>query len=78
VRRTNRHRVDRPAPTTRLVVDPVACGGIGICAHLAPGVVALDSWGFPVLPPDPLDGADLRAARNAVAGCPRRALFLSV
>lgn len=60
-----------------LRVDPVACEGIGMCAHLAPGVIGLDSWGFPVLPERSLTGRDLRAGRTAAAGCPRRALFLS-
>jgi ferredoxin len=60
----------------RLVVNPVACEGIGMCAHLAAGLVALDSWGYPIVPRDLLTGRDLRAARNAASGCPRRALLL--
>ena len=59
-----------------LRIDPVACEGIGMCAHLAPGVVGLDRWGFPVMP-ERLDERDERAARAAVTGCPRRALFLT-
>lgn len=66
-----------PAIESVLRVDPVACEGIGMCAHLAPGVIGLDAWGFPVLPARPLTGRDLRAGRAAAAGCPRRALFLS-
>ncbi len=70
----------RWAPTEpdpqRLRVDPVACEGVGMCAHLAPGLVDLDSWGYPVLPHRALGGRDLRAADSAVRGCPRRALFL--
>lgn len=57
-------------------VDPIQCVGIGMCAHLAPGVVALDTWGFPVLPRTPLSGRELAAARTAASACPRRALFL--
>lgn len=71
-----RARPDRAAEAT-LRLDPVACDGIGMCAHVAPGLIALDSWGFPVLPGDVLTGRDLRAARAAVTACPRRALFLS-
>lgn len=61
---------------TRLRVDPVLCDGIGICAHLAPELVRVDSWGYPILSESPLDGRDERQAQRAVRGCPRRALFL--
>ena len=61
---------------TQLVVDPVSCDGVGMCAQLAPDVVGLDSWGFPVVPPGPLSRADSKQAARAVAGCPRRALLL--
>jgi ferredoxin len=60
----------------RLRVDPVACEGVGICAHLAPRLVTVDSWGYPIVPSEPLTGADRRSAELAVAGCPRRALFV--
>lgn len=62
--------------TTRLGIDPTACHGVGMCAHLAPDLIDVDSWGYPVLPVAPVTGRDLRAARAAVNGCPRRALFL--
>jgi len=66
-----------PDPTGgRLRVDPVACEGIGMCAHLADGLVRLDSWGFPVVPDRALSDPERRRARRAVAGCPRRALEL--
>lgn len=60
----------------RLRVDPVACDGVGICSHLAPDLVGVDSWGFPVVAGTPLDRATSRQARSAVAACPRRALFV--
>ena len=60
----------------RLRVNPVSCDGVGICAHLAPDVVRVDSWGYPVLPADPLSDAQLRQARAAATACPRKALFL--
>jgi ferredoxin len=67
----------RPAPPReRLRVDPVACDGVGICAHLAPRLVTVDSWGYPILPAEPLDRSGRRSAALAVAGCPRRALFI--
>jgi len=55
----------------------VACDGIGVCAHLAPELVSLDSWGYPIVERHRLDSrGDLRDAKAAVRGCPRRALFL--
>ena len=60
----------------RLVVDPLSCSGIGICAHAGGRVVDLDAWGYPLVPPNALDGRDARAARAAVKACPRRALSL--
>lgn len=60
----------------RIRLDPVACDGVGLCAHLAPDVVRLDSWGYPMLPGDPLPAGGERQALRAVRGCPRAALFL--
>lgn len=59
----------------RLVVDPIACDGRGLCAELLPGLIALDDWGFPVI------GGDLPASlQNEAAAvvrlCPRLALRL--
>ena len=61
----------------RVRLDPVACDGVGICAHLAPGVVRLDPWGFPILPAGELTRRETRQARRAASGCPHRALFLT-
>jgi ferredoxin len=61
---------------SRLRVNIVACDGVGICAHLAPDIVRVDSWGFPILTDEPLTGAERRQAQAAVRACPRRALFL--
>jgi ferredoxin len=67
----------RAAGHSRLLgVDPVACDGIGMCAHLAPRIIDLDPWGYPVLTGQPLDEADSRRATMAVAACPRRAMFI--
>jgi ferredoxin len=69
----------RSAVTTdgpRLRIDATACDGIGICSHLAPSVVSVDSWGYPVLAHEGLRGSSLAQAERAVAGCPRKALFL--
>jgi ferredoxin len=68
--------VGRPGPGWSLRVDPVACDGIGICSHLAPGLIHVDSWGYPVLADHALSDRELKRAQAAVNGCPRRALFL--
>lgn len=60
----------------RLAIDPAACDGIGMCAHLAPRLVSVDSWGYPVLARHPLSRREARTAAAAAASCPRRALFL--
>jgi ferredoxin len=64
------------ATDDRLIVNPVACDGVGMCAALAPETVTLDPWGFPLIRAAPLNGASPAAAARAVAGCPRRALSL--
>lgn len=56
----------------RLVVDRIACDGAGVCAHLAPGFISLDPWGYPIVG----EVTDVGRARRAVRGCPRRALHL--
>lgn len=62
---------------TTLRVDIVACEGVGICAHLAPDIVRVDSWGFPILAGTPLARGEKRQAESAVRACPHRALFLA-
>jgi ferredoxin len=62
--------------THRLRLNAVSCDGVGICAHVAADLVAVDSWGYPIVSDRSLDRADRRAADAAVAACPRRALFI--
>ncbi len=62
--------------THRLKMNPVACDGIGICAHIAAPLVTVDSWGYPIITDRPLDRAGRRAADAAVTACPRHALFI--
>jgi len=66
----------RATAPARLVVDPVRCEGVGICAYVANRLVDLDRWGYPIVPTWPLDPREQRAARAAAAACPRRALLL--
>jgi ferredoxin len=63
-------------PTLRL--DPSVCDGVGICAHLAPDLVTVDSWGYPIVSAAPLEsGTQRRQAQAAARACPRKALHLS-
>ena len=61
----------------QLRVDPTACTGHGLCAELAPELVALDEWGYPIVPDRPVPHALDRTARRAVADCPALALALT-
>jgi ferredoxin len=64
------------AMTRRLVVNPIACTGHGLCADLFPERITLDDWGYPIIDPTPIT-ADLEEhARRAVAACPTLALQL--
>jgi ferredoxin len=63
--------------SAHLRIDPIACDGIGICTHLAPNLIRVDSWGYPILSGQTLTKRDRKAAESAVAACPRRALFIA-
>jgi ferredoxin len=60
----------------RLVLDPIACDGHGLCAELAPELIALDDWGYPALRPGAVPSELLGEARRAVAACPKLAIRL--
>jgi len=60
--------------TDRLVVDPIACVGHGLCAELFPEWIQLDDWGFPIIDPRPVPRQLEAHARRAVAACPTLAL----
>lgn len=60
----------------RLVVDPTACDGHGLCAELFPEQIALDRWGYPVVAEATVDPVLIEHARRAAAACPRLALHL--
>jgi ferredoxin len=62
--------------TVRLVVNPIACEGHGLCAELLPELIRLDDWGYPII-----DLADVpieleSLARRAADACPTLALLL--
>lgn len=72
----------RTTTPPQLRIDATRCDGVGICALMAPDLVTLDQWGFPVI----ADVADLvasgqvtgqqaeRQVRRAVRACPHRVL----
>jgi ferredoxin len=68
--------------TIRLRVNPVACDGFGHCAEVAPELLGLDEWGYPVLVGgEHGDAVEVPAllldvAKTAVRQCPRGALLL--
>jgi ferredoxin len=60
-----------------LAVNPILCDGFGHCTELAPDLVRLDEWGYPIVSGTPValsNLAALESARYAVRGCPRQAL----
>ena len=60
----------------RLRVDWPACKAHGICHQIAPELVDLDEWGYPIIAPADVP-AHLRSfAQRAVASCPTLALRL--
>ena len=60
----------------QLRVDPTACAGHGLCAELAPELVSLDEWGYPIVADQPVPRGLRREARRAVSNCPALALAL--
>ena len=62
----------------RLVVDPIACDGHGLCAELFPEWVTLDDWGFPWIEQAPIPASLEPQAQRAVSLCPKLALRLAV
>ena len=61
---------------TELRVNPILCDGVGICAHLAPDLIELDRWGFPLFERRALLPREVPQALKAVKGCPMGALLL--
>jgi ferredoxin len=61
----------------RLLVNPVACTGHGVCAELLPEMVSLDEWGYPIVDDAPVPQWLTRQARRAVRDCPALALLLT-
>lgn len=62
--------------TQRLVVNPIACTGHGICAEMLPELVGLDEWGYPIVADGEVPHELRQLARRAVRLCPTLALRL--
>ncbi len=67
----------RGAEPQQLLVDPISCEAVGLCAHTVPELITLDRWGYPIVSGESLGAGQIRAAKRAVRGCPRRALGLA-
>ena len=63
--------------TRKLVVNPIACSGHGLCAELLPELIWLDEWGYPVIADQEVPPRLARQARRAVTDCPALALRLA-
>jgi len=61
----------------RLVVDWTRCRGHGLCAHLVPELMHLDSQGYPVVLNIPVPDWLAKDAQQAVDMCPALALRLA-
>lgn len=60
----------------RLRVDWIKCDGYGLCGDLAPDLVDLDEWRYPILRSDRIDPALMQDAQRIVDCCPARALVI--
>jgi ferredoxin len=60
--------------TIRLVLDPIACVGHGVCADIFPEGISLDDWGYPILRNGDIPTSLERHARRAASACPALAL----
>jgi ferredoxin len=61
----------------RLRVDWPQCKAHGLCAEIAPEIIHLDEWGYPVFDAGPLAPDDVPTARKAMQVCPTLALRLA-
>ncbi len=61
----------------RLRVNPIACDGRGLCAEVAPELITLDDWGYPIITAGAIGPEWELDAREAVRLCPKLALTIS-
>ena len=62
----------------KLRVDPIMCDGFGFCAELAPELIDLDEWGYPIITEAVLNRFQRDLAEETILACPRKALSLQV
>jgi ferredoxin len=60
----------------RLRVDWIRCDGYGLCGDLAPEVIALDEWRYPIIHDGSVPAALMNDVQRAIDCCPMRALTL--
>jgi ferredoxin len=65
------------AVSERLRVNPIKCTAHGMCAELLPEFIALDPWGYPIIPEEPVPDELSGLAAKTVAVCPALALMIS-
>jgi ferredoxin len=59
-----------------LRVDWIRCDGYGLCGDLAPDVIELDEWRYPIVDPAGVPDRLLNDAQRAIDCCPMHALSL--
>lgn len=62
----------------RLRVDWIKCDGYGLCGDLAPDLVDLDDWRYPILRQEAIDPGLMQDAQRIVDCCPAKALVIDV
>jgi len=60
----------------RVRVDWIRCDGYGLCGDLAPDLIELDEWRYPIVGVGPLESWQLDEAQRAVDCCPMKALVI--
>ena len=66
----------RQTSAQRVVVDPIACTGHGMCAELFPEWIELDDWGYPIVKDEDVPPHLREHAERAIKSCPALALRL--
>ena len=67
---------DDPDTSVAFRIDWIRCDGYGLCGDLAPNLIELDDWRYPILVRGPLAPDEIGDAQRAVDCCPMRALTL--
>jgi ferredoxin len=60
----------------QLRVDWIRCDGYGLCGDLAPDVIELDEWRYPIVRAGALEGWHIDEVQRAVDCCPMKALIV--